>query len=429
MSTSSAEAPVIISGAPSVGTTRRWFILALLAIGVMISFVDRTSVSAALAVPEFNKHFGLTNIDRGWVNSAFFWSYAVMQIPLGWVVDRYGVKWPYTICFAFWCVATAAIGLVDSLAGLIVLRLIVGGAEAVVVPASWRWMRTNFEEGQSGTAVGIYMFGTKIGPALGTPLAAWLIVQSDWRAMFFILGLAGVVWLIPWIASVKDDRNVKVTAIADATPALTAKQLLASPLIWGTLVVNFCYNYFTFYCMTWMPAYLVEQRGLSLERMGLYAFFSFAGIAIVAFVAGWAADRMIRAGKDAVLVRKSFTIAGFLIASTVVLSAYATSVNVALFWNVLSLSGLGLATANYNALCRLTLIPSSTVGLVTGFQQVATALAGIVSPLMTGWLLHISGSYNLAIQTILVFLIIGALTTAFVLRRKYSLRAEHHIPA
>ena len=114
-----------------------------------------------------------------------------MRMPLGWVVDRYGVKWPYAICFALWCFATLAIGLVDTLAGLICLRLIVGAAEAVVVPASWRWMRTHFEEGQSGTAVGIFMFGTKIGPALGAPLAAWLIVHFDWRAMFFIVGSAG----------------------------------------------------------------------------------------------------------------------------------------------------------------------------------------------------------------------------------------------
>ncbi|RUN77006.1 MFS transporter [Sphingomonas sp. TF3] len=409
-------------------TRRRWFILILIALGVMISFIDRTSLSAALAAPEFKRQFALSDLDRGWVNSAFFWSYAVLQVPLGWVVDRYGVKWPYAICFALWCAATIGIAFVGSFAGLIAMRLVVGAAEAIVVPASWRWMRTHFKERQSGTAVGIFMFGTKIGPALGAPLAAWLIVVADWRAMFLVLGAAGLIWLVPWVLCVRNDFRRDARPARVGAPALSARRLLASPLIWGTLVVNFCYNYFAFYCMTWMPAYLVEQRHLSLERMGLYAFFSFAGIAMVALAAGWAADRLIDRGHDAVLVRKAFTIAGFAIASTVVLSAYATSLNVALFWNVASLSGLGLATANYNALCRLTLIPASTVGMVTGFQQVATAIAGIVAPILTGWLIHFGGNYTLAIEVIFVFLVIGALTTAFVLKRAWSLRAEDDQP-
>jgi MFS family permease len=398
----------------------RWFVLGLLAIGVMISFVDRTSISAALALPAFKRHFGLSDIDRGWVSSAFFWSYAVLQVPLGWVVDRYGVKWPYAICFACWSVATAALGLVDGYAGLVGMRLIVGAAEAVVVPASWRWMRTNFAEHQSGTAVGIFMFGTKIGPAIGTPLAAWLIIKADWRVMFLVVGGAGALWLVPWLLSVRNDWRGGAAGPTARASTLSAGQLLASPLIWATLLVNFCYNYFTFYCMTWMPSYLVEQRGLSLTSMGLYSFFSFAGIAVVALASGWAADMLIRRGRDPVLVRKAFTIAGFICASSVVLSAHARSVDAALFWNVASLSGLGLATANYNALCRITLIPASTIGLVTGLQQVAPALAGIVAPIATGWLLHVGGGYELPVDAIFVVLLAGALATAFLLRRGWA---------
>jgi sugar phosphate permease len=176
--------------------------------------------------------------------------------------------------------------------------------------------------------------------------------------------------------------------------------------------------------MTWMPAYLVEQRGLSLENMGLYAFFSFAGIGLVALFGGWAADRLIARGYRPIAVRKAFTIAGFLCASTVVLGAYTPSLGTALFWNVASLSGLGLATSNHLALCRLTLIPRSSVGLVSGFQQVATAIAGIVAPLLTAWLLRTGGDYTLPIDAIFVFLAIGALATAFLLRPEWSLRRE-----
>jgi MFS family permease len=403
---------------------RRWSILVLLSIGVLISFVDRTSIAAALTLPAFKNHFHLSDVDRGWLNSAFFWSYAVLQVPLGWVVDRYGVKWPYAICFTIWCLASAATGLVTSLAGLVAVRLIIGAAEAMVVPASWRWLRNNFAERQNGTAVGIYMFGTKIGPAIGAPLAAWLILRSDWRSMFVITGIAGLVWLIPWLTMVSNDWRAGAHRVEkhSSEAAIPIGRLLASPLIWATFLVNFCYNYFTFYCMTWMPAYLVEQRHLSLERMGFYAFFSFAGIAIVALLAGFAADHLIRRGADAIRVRKTFTIAGFLVASTVVLGAYAPSLNAALFWNVASLSGLGLATANNLALCRLTLIPSSSTGIVTGFSQVATSLAGIVSPILSGWLLQVSGSYTLPMQAIFVFLLIGAFTTTFLLRPEWAPR-------
>ncbi|MFC0406971.1 MFS transporter [Roseomonas elaeocarpi] len=427
--------------APVVATsTLQWVILGLLALGALVSFVDRTSISAALTVPSFKAHFQLSDIDRGWVNSAFFWSYAVLQVPLGWATDRYGVKRPYTVCFFVWCVATALTGLTTTLSALIVMRLIVGAAEAIVVPASWAWIRRNFREDQSGTAVGIYMLGTKVGPAIGAPVAAWLIVAFDWRAMFVLLGIVGLLWLIPWNLLVKNDLPKRVEPgrvepgrvepgraekAAAAPPMASGKQvrvILASPMVWGSMVTNFCYNYFTFYCMTWMPSYLVEQRGLPLQQMGLYSFFSFIGIAIVALAAGWVADRLIERGYDPILVRKVFTIAGFLFASTVVLGAFADTVNEALFWNVASLSGLGLTTANHLALCRLTLIPKSIVGLVTGFQQVATALAGIVAPILSGWLLQVSGSYNLPMQVIFVFLIIGAFTTALVLRPQWAPR-------
>ena len=252
--------------APSI-SMKRWGILALLAVGAMIAFVDRTSMSSAVAAPSFKAHFQLNDIDRGWVNSAFFWSYAVFQVPMGWAVDRYGVKIPYAISFLIWCIAAALTSLMTALTGLILMRLLVGAAEAVVVPASYKWIRNNFHEGQSGTAVGVYMLGAKAGPALGAPIAAWLIVSYDWQLMFAITGAIGLVWLIPWMTMVKNDLPVAPAEgpVQAKKSAMSMGEILSSPMVWGTLIVAFCYNYFTFYCMTWMPAYLVEQRGLSLE--------------------------------------------------------------------------------------------------------------------------------------------------------------------
>jgi ACS family D-galactonate transporter-like MFS transporter len=364
---------------PATGSP--WGVLVLLALGLLISFVDRTSLSSALADKNFVREFALTSVERGWLNSAFFWSYGLFQLAMGWLVDRYGVKWPYTVCFTLWCIATALTGLVTTLGALILMRLLVGAAEAVVIPASYRWMGNNFKESQKGLAVGIFAMGGKFGPAIGAPIAAWIIVNHSWQLMFVATGLVGLVWLAPWLLMVRNDypSKAELAVRRNGAASITFGSLLSSPVVWGGMINNFCYGYFTFYCMSWMPAYLVEQRGLSLEKSGLYTFFSFAGIAIVATIAGWAADRMIARGRDAVLVRKSFVVAGFIGGTTVLLGAYAPTLEMALFWNVLSLSLLGLVTANNTTLCKLTLIPKQAIGLNTGLQQVATSLAGGVS--------------------------------------------------
>jgi ACS family D-galactonate transporter-like MFS transporter len=399
-----------------------WSIVVLLALGLLISFVDRTSLSAALADKSFVREFALTSVERGWLNSAVFWSYGFVQMPMGWLVDRYGVKWPYTICFTLWCIAAAVTGLVTTLSALIIMRLLIGVAESVVIPATYRYLANNFEETQKGTALGIFSIGGKMGPALGAPIAAWMIVAYSWKMMFIATGLVGLVWLVPWLLMVKNDypSREQLAAAIHRASSVPLKNLLASPVVWGGLINNFCYSYFAFYCMTWMPAYLVEQRGLSLERSGLYTFFSFAGIAIVAAIAGWAADRIIARGNDAVVVRKAFIVAGFIGGTTVLLGAYAPSLEMALFWNVLSLSLLGLVTANNLALCKLTLIPKQAVGLNTGLQQVATSLAGGVSASLSGWLLHLGGSYLLPMMAIFAFLLMGATSTLVLLQRKWA---------
>jgi MFS transporter, ACS family, D-galactonate transporter len=416
------NAPDSVTAEAEKPSSTRWAILALLAVGAVIAFVSRTNVASALTIPAFIEQFGLADIDRGTVNSAFFWSYAVMQIPMGWVVDRYGVKIPYAICFLTWCLASAATGMMTTLYGLIAMRLVVGAAEGVVVPASYRWIRHHFSESESGFAVGIYMLGTKLGPALGAPLAVWLIQAYDWRLMFLIAGLAGVIWLAPWMLFVENDSK-KGAALPGAkrkNPSVSLGSILSSPLVWGTIIINYCYNYFTFYCMTWMPAYLVEARHLSLKEMSLYSFFSFLGIAIVALAAGWIADIMIKRGGDPVIVRKAFVLAGFAVACTELFGGLTDSLDWALFWNVVSLSGLGLATANHLALCRLTLIPKPAVGLVTGVQNVSTSLAGIVAPILSGWLKQVGGGYELPMQVIFVFMLLGGVTCVVLLRRKYA---------
>ncbi len=415
--------PVDTNSKPA-GVARHWGIMTLLCLGMMVAYFDRVNLSMALTLPEFKSYFQLSDSDRGALNSAFFWSYAILQIPAGWFVDRYGVKFPYALGFLVWSGLSALTPLANSFHQLFALRVLLGVGESVVTPAGMRWIRFNCAEHQRGFAVGLYMAAAKVGPAVGAPLATGLILLYGWKIMFVILGLGCLVWLIPWMMLVRnDDKQKEQTATAkNPAAAISFGRVLRSPVIWGTVIGTFCYQYFVYYCMTWMPAYFVEQRGLSLQSMGIYTMASFSGMAIVATLSGWVADRMIQRGGDPVRVRKSFVIAGFLVASTEVIGALSSSHSVALFFAVFSLSGLGLTTANYWALTQ-TLIPGAAVGRIVGVQNCAANVPGIAAPLLTGWLKSTTGSYDAPMQAIWFFLLLGVASYLFLVRKKYAPRA------
>lgn len=403
----------------------RWAIIGVLSLGMVIAYVSRSALSVPLAMPEFIRSFNLSITDRGVLNSAFFWTYAVLQIGAGWVVDRYGVKWPYFVGFALWSLASASTALTRSIPQLIMVQVLLGVGQAVVPPASYRWIRYHFAEKKRGLAIGLYMTGTKIGPAIGTPLAAWLIGMYDWRVMFVLIGLGGMVWLAPWLLFVKnDDRQLESAAVKkDGERPIPFSRIMASPVTWGTIIASFSYMYFVYFCMTWMPAYFIERRHLSLGKMGFYSFFSFGGMAIVATLAGWAADRLIGRGHNPVTVRKWFTIAGFTIACTELIGARASSLETALVFAVVSLSGLGLATANYWALTQ-TLIPGAAIGRISGIQNCACSVAGIAAPILTGWLLQKTGSYEAPMMAVLVVLLAGIFSYLFMIREEYAPKVQ-----
>jgi ACS family D-galactonate transporter-like MFS transporter len=395
---------------------RKWSVVVLLCLGMVIAYIDRTALSVAIAVPEFRDYFGLTNSQRGLMNSAFFWSYALLQVPAGWMVDRVGVKYPYAASFLFWSITSACTGFARSVTQLFIVRLLLGAGEATVAPASLRWIRMNIEEKQRGLAMGVYMAGTKIGPAIGAPIAAYLIAAFGWRSMFYMTGLVSLVWLVPWLLLVKGDqpRPVAVTGAAKSdTPFL---HVFKGTAIWGILIGTFCYSVYLYFCITWLPAYFKDARKLPLELMGLYTMFSFVGMAGTTILSGWVADRLIAGGRDAVKIRKAFTITGMLLAATEVFGAGAVSAETALFFSIFSLGGLGVATANYWALTQ-TVVPGTAIGRIGGLQNTASNLAGVAAPILTGWLIDATGSYEAPMQAIAILLVIGAASYAWLVKR------------
>lgn len=394
-----------------------WVVIGLLTVAIIIAYVDRVNLSSAL--PEIRKSFPLSPSAAGILLSAFFWSYAILQTPAGYIVDRFGVKWPYAIAFFLWSGVSAATGLVSTLNGLIAVRILLGVGESIVTPATLRYIRSNFTERQRGTAIGIYMSGTKFGPAIGAPVAAYMVQAYGWRWMFVLTGLVCLLWLIPWVLVVENDGGKMATKSSIA--AVSWGVILRSPLIWGTCIATFCYMYFVYFCMTWMPSYFKERHGLSLTNSGWFTFMSFAGMAFMAIIGGWAADRFIAAGRDPVLVRRVFSIVGFTLAFSEIIGAFTSSATLTLFFAVFSLTGLGLTTANYWALTQ-TLVPAGAIGRIGGIQNTAASLAGIAAPWITGILVQRTGNYGAPLMAIGFWLAIGVGCYVFLVKEKFALR-------
>jgi MFS family permease len=401
--------------------TRVWAIIGLLCLANIIAYADRINLSFALADADFKRAFALSDTDRGNLNSAFFWTYAFLQIPAGAVVDRFGVKFPYAIGLLVWSLVSAATGFASAVWQLFAVRLLLGVGEAALTPGALRWIRFNIPEKQRGLATGLFFAGAKLGPAIGGYLAALLILYYGWRSMFVILGVGSLFWLVPWLLLARDDDRQLETAAARAStgPAMPFSHVFRSPIIYGVIIGTFAYNYFNYFCLTWLPAYFVERWSMSLKGSGLYTSFSFVGFAIVAILAGVAADRLVARGSDPVRVRKGFTMAGLAVAATACIGPLSGSREIALAFAIVSLTGLGLATANYWALTQ-TLMPGAAIGRIAGVQNFASNLSGIVAPIVTGWLVQRTGSYDAPIVSASVILLVGVFAYALLVRRPHE---------
>jgi MFS transporter, ACS family, D-galactonate transporter len=408
------------------GRNARWLVVALLTFGVILAYTDRINLSTAL--PAIRTSFPLSPEASGILLSAFFWAYTLLQTPAGWLVDRFGLKWPYAAGLFLWSAVSAATALASSLNGLIAARIVLGIGEAIVTPASMRYIRNNFAEHERGLPIGIFFSGTKYGPAIGAPIATYLVLGYGWRWMFVINGALCVLWLVPWLLFVRDtDRGSavrkEVTAQANVSANVSWAAIFTSPMIWGTCVATFCYMYFVYFCMTWMPTYFKDRFHLSLTASGWFTFMSFAGMATIAILAGWAADRLIARGRNAVNVRKAFVVVGFILAFSEVFAAFSHSTTVTLFLAVFSLSGLGLATANYWALTQ-TLTPAAATARVAGVQNTAANLAGIAAPWVTGALVQRTGSFNAPLIAIAFWLLLGVGCYLVLVKEKFALRTD-----
>jgi MFS transporter, ACS family, D-galactonate transporter len=383
-------------------------VLFLLGLSVFINYIDRANLS--VAAPLLKDELGLSASQLGILLSAFFWTYACMQLLAGWLVDRFEVKWVLAIGFFVWSTATAFTGALHAFAALLIIRVVVGAGESVAYPAYAKIFANHFVERQRGFANSIVGAGQSLGPALGILFGGTLVARFGWRPFFIVLGLASLLWLPPWL------RWMPRTA---ATGALDMKQGPGLPEIlqhrssWGTWIGHFCSNYFLYFLLTWLPFYLQRERHFSAEGMSKIGGATFLLAAMSSPICGWLSDRWISAGATATRVRKTFMGVGMLCNGLFLVGCAAAPDKLLAVLLLLTGASFGLVSSNLNAVTQ-TLAGPHAVGRWMGAQNFVANLAGAVAPALTGFLVGRTGHFSWPFVITSMIAWVGALQWVFV---------------
>ncbi len=383
-------------------TSTRWVIVVLLLLSVCINYVDRGSLS--VAAPLLSKEFTLSPQQKGLLLSAFFWSYAVFQLVSGWLVDRYEVKWVYAGGFCLWSLAMAGTGLATSFAVLFAARLMLGIGESVGYPAISQIVVRHFRPQERGLPNAVIDVGTKVGPALSTLIGGLFVDRYGWRALFLGMGAGALIWLLPWLWLVPRSQSPDETRRVQGP---TMMEILGRRETWGTSLAMFALGYVWYFLLTWLPSYLVDERGFSMKRMAVMGSLPFWGMAATTLAGGWISDRWIASGASPTRARKTFVLAGLsLCAVLIVPVAFVASAELAVGLLVAACAALGLFTSNVWAITQ-TLAGPEAAGKWSGIQNAIGNLGGVVSPLLTGVIVERTGAFALAFGAASTVLVVG----------------------
>ena len=390
-----------------VSNARRWTIVGLLFAASLINYLDRATL--ALALPAISQDLALGPTLKGILLSAFFWSYAVMQVPVGWCADRFNLRWLYAGLFALWSVACGLTGVASSLSALIGLRMLLGVGESIYLAGGTKIVAAFFPPEERGLPSGLFDSGSRAGLALGAPLIAWLIVRYGWRRMFFLVGFSALFWLIPWLSVYPSEQRRDPTAgrIATDVRGRCTGIHLSRDLV-GICVGFFCFGYYWYLLVTWLPGYLVKVRRLTLLEAGSYASLPYLIFGTCMPLGGWIADRLIHSGWNETRTRKGIITAAFLSGLMLIPAVRATDTRSALGL-LCGASMVGLATGNLMAILQ-GCAPTDRLGVWTGWENLAGNLGGVLSPMATGFLIARTGSYLPGVAVAVIVLVAGLLS-------------------
>jgi MFS transporter, ACS family, D-galactonate transporter len=392
---------------------KRWWVLGLLFVAVVTNCLDRGNMS--IAAPPVMQELKVTPAAMGTLLSAFFWTYALLQIPAGYVVDRFSVKWTYAAAFVAWSLANAASGLASSFLQIIIFRLLQGVGASLGHALSVTYIRQAFQEHERGLPTGIYVSGMMVGPAVGALLGGLMLQRLGWRQLFILTGLVPCIWVVPWLMFAPAARANTTRRTVGLSPALSCRQIAKSPLFWGLTLGVFFYSYFWCFFVTWIPSYMVMIHSLSYSMMGLYTAGALLGMAATTTIGGRLADRWIVRLKQPLAIRKAFVCAGCFLGSSVLVLLSVNSVSLALTTLVFSLAGFGLASSNFWSLTQA-ISPEAAIGRIVGYQNTIGNVAGIVAPLLTGILVGRSKNFQSSIALAGLSLWIAAAAIFFLVR-------------
>ncbi|MCJ2068876.1 MFS transporter [Methylobacterium sp. J-030] len=393
-------------------TDRVLFVICLM---YLITYIDRVNIGTA--APAMQKDLGLTNVELGLAFSAFAYPYAFFQIAGGWLGDRLGPRKTLLICGTIWSLATVMIGFVEGAMSLVAARFLLGIGEGSAFPTATRALANWMAADRRGFAQGITHAAARLGNALTPPLIALMIVALSWRDSFIIVGLVSFAWVGLWWFYFRDDprehKGVTEEEIAVLPPVKIAGERRAVP--WGRLLrrmlpvtlTDFCYGWTLWLFLNWIPSYFLHQHHLDIKKSAIFASGVFFAGVVGDTVGGIVSDRILRRTGDVARARVSVIVVGFL-------GAFAFMLPVLFTTDLLTIT-LCLSGAFFFAeliVAPIWAVPMDIApqysGTASGFMNFGFGLAGMISPVVFGLIIDMTGRWDLPFVASLGLLLVGA---------------------
>lgn len=409
----------------------RWRIAGLIGAGVLINYFDRISIS--VAGPQLEQSFHLTPVDLGVLFSAFFWTYALLQIPVGLVVDRLGVTRVGRWSAFLWTAASALTAFAGGFAGIFAARLLLGVAEAPSFPASSKATGYWFPRNERALSTSIYDVGAKFSNVIGVPLVALAVVRLGWRWGFGVVAALSFVYFLAFCRMYRDpSQHPRLTrkereyiaahgaepeGQSSAAPAGMLAYLLSTRKVWALVIGFGAYGYSFNLFLTWLPDYLVQTMHRSILTSAGFAAIPWACASLAdMLVGGWLIDFLIGRGRSETRVRKTVLVIG-MCTGLAVLGATATArPGVALVWISIALTGLSAAAPVAWSLPSL-IAPKGGVGAVGGLMNFSNNMMGVVAPIVTGFIVGRTHSFVDVFLVAGLVLVAGVVSFVFLLGR------------
>jgi ACS family D-galactonate transporter-like MFS transporter len=405
---------------------RRWRVAWLLSLGVLVNYFDRVNLS--VSHDALYTAFGISNITFGYLSGAYNWTYAMCQLPIGVILDRFGVKRVGRISTFLWSIASFAAAITPNIGGFFAARLLLGVGEAPTFPANAKAVGYWFPMKERGLATAIFDASAKFSSALGVPMIGLLLLAVGWRWSFAFTGLISLgFFFLFWrvYRDPKDDphlTDVEAAYIAQDASAETGIEpasaslgyLMRNKKVIGLALGFGSYNYVFYLLLTWLPTYLSSQLHIDLLHSFLYTGVPWLFATLMDFVGGGVADALIQRGWDASRVRKTVLVCGTAFGLGILGAANAHTATRALLWISISIGGLSAAAPIGWSIPSM-IAPRGSTGTVGGILNLSNQLSGIAAPIITGYVVAATHSYSLAFAIPAIYLLIGIASYIFLL--------------